>query len=115
MKKLSRRDFLRTAGTAAAGLAAVNLIGCAPATPTAAAEQNPGTSASANDKLFLNYWTGWSGTEFDALQLAVDKHNKEFPNAFVNMTTVFGQYEKVPPPSPAATRPTSFRQSGCTS
>ncbi len=95
MKKLSRRDFLRTAGTAAAGLAAVNLIGCAPAKPTAAAEQNPGTSASANDKLFLNYWTGWSGTEFDALQLAVDKHNKEFPNAFVNMTTVFGQYEKV--------------------
>ena len=61
MKKLSRRDFLRTAGTAAAGLAAVNLIGCAPAKPTAAAEQNPGTSASANDKLFLNYWTGWSG------------------------------------------------------
>lgn len=94
MKNISRRDFLRTAGAAAAGLTMLGVASCAPAKPTTAAEQ-PSTSGAANQKLFLNYWTGWSGMEFDALQKLVDQHNKENANNFVNMTTVFGQYDKV--------------------
>jgi len=92
MKPMSRRDFLRTAGIAAAG---ISLASCAPAAkPTTAAEQ-PSSGGAASGTTFLNYWTGWSGMEFDALQALVDKHNKETPNNFVNMTTVFGQYDKV--------------------
>ena len=79
-KHISRRDFLRAslaAGTAAA-------ISAMPAGLTYAQEQ-----------AFLNYWTGWSGFEFDALQALVDQFNAEHDNSYVNMTTVFGQYEKV--------------------
>ncbi len=79
-KKLSRRDFLRAslaAGTATA-------ISAMPAGLTYAQEQ-----------AFLNYWTGWSGFEFDVLQGLVDQFNEENENTYVNMTTVFGQYEKV--------------------
>ena len=79
-RKVSRRDFLRAsmaAGTAAA-------ISAMPAGLTYAQEQ-----------AFLNYWTGWSGFEFDALQALVDQFNEEHDNSYVNMTTVFGQYEKV--------------------
>lgn len=92
MKKMSRRDFLRTAGVAAVG---ISIASCTPAATQAPAAQQPGTSGAANEKTFLNYWTGWSGMEFDALQALVDQHNKENPNNFVNMTTVFGQYDKV--------------------
>ena len=49
----------------------------------------------AQEQAFLNYWTGWSGFEFDALQALVDQFNEEHENSYVNMTTVFGQYEKV--------------------
>jgi len=94
MTTLSRRDVLRAAGTTAAGLAMAGVAGCQPAAkPTTAA--NTAANAPQTDSVFLNYWTGWSGKEFDALQLSVDKYNKENPKAFVNMTTVFGQYEKV--------------------
>jgi len=79
-RSLSRRDFLRAsmaAGTAAA-------ISAMPAGLTYAQEQ-----------AFLNYWTGWSGFEIDVLQVLVDQFNEEHENIYVNMTTVFGQYEKV--------------------
>lgn len=77
MKKLSRRNFMRTVGVGGAALAFGRL-------PIASAQQ-----------AFLNYWTGWSGFEFDVLQGLVDKFNEEHPDIFINMTTVFGQYEKV--------------------
>jgi len=96
MKKISRRDFLRTAGIATAGMTLASVAACAPATPAAApAEEQPASSGAAAENKFLNYWTGWSGHEFDALQRVVDRHNEENPNRFVNMTTVFGQYDKV--------------------
>ncbi len=79
-KRISRRDFLRA--SLAAGTAAS--IAAMPAGLTYAQEQ-----------AFLNYWTGWSGFEFDALQALVDQFNEEHDNSYVNMTTVFGQYEKV--------------------
>lgn len=82
MKKgMSRRDFLRAAiasGTAAAMMQM----------PTALA-------GNLRQQNFLNYWTGWSGFEFDVLQGLVDKFNAEHPDIFINMTTVFGQYDKV--------------------
>ena len=44
----------------------------------------------------MNYWTGWSGFEFDALASAwLTSSTKRIQNIYVNMTTVFGQYEKV--------------------
>ncbi|MXV94128.1 MAG: extracellular solute-binding protein, partial [Chloroflexi bacterium] len=79
-KRLSRRDFLRA--SLAAGTAAT--LSAMPAGLTYAQEQ-----------AFLNYWTGWSGFEFDVLQGLVDQFNEENPDVYVNMTTVFGQYEKV--------------------
>ena len=89
--KLSRRDFLRASLAAGAGLALSGVAACTPkATPTPQAG-----GAAGGGKVFLNYWTGWSGFEFDALQKLVDKFNTEHPNIFVNMTTVFGQYDKV--------------------
>ena len=90
---LSRRSFLQMMG---AGTAAVALAACtAPMTPGA---QPAGGAAApaATGPAFLNYWTGWSGFEFDALQKQVDKFNEEHKDkSFVNMTTVFGQYDKV--------------------
>jgi multiple sugar transport system substrate-binding protein len=80
---LTRRDFLRAiiaSGTAAAMMRL----------PAGSIHANPAT-----DQAFLNYWTGWSGFEFDELQKLVDLFNKEHPDIFVNMTTVFGQYDKV--------------------
>lgn len=73
--------------------------------------------ATASEQAFLNYWTGWSGFEFDELQKMVDKFNEaNTDKVFVNMTTVFGQYEKVltaiaggNPPDVVSTR------CGCTS
>ena len=79
-RMITRRDFLRAslaAGTAA-GLSAM-----------------PAGLSYAQEQAFLNYWTGWSGFEFDALQALVNQFNEEHPDIFVNMTTVFGQYEKV--------------------
>lgn len=77
---LSRRDFLRAAlVTGGAGaLAAL-----------------PGGLVAAQQQQFLNYWTGWSGFEFDVLQGLVDQFNAAHPDIFINMTTVFGQYDKV--------------------
>jgi multiple sugar transport system substrate-binding protein len=78
------------------GLAVTSLVACAPtAAPTAAAGSPTMAPAAGNGNVFLNYWTGWSGNEFDALQKSVDKYNAANPKAFVNMTTVFGQYDKV--------------------
>lgn len=94
MKKLSRRDFLQAAGSAVAGMAFIGIAGCAPAAtpePTSTTTNN----AASNDALILNYWTGWGGVEFEALQKAVDRHNLENPNRFFTMTTVYGQYDKV--------------------
>ena len=94
MNKLSRRDFLQAAGSAVAGMAFIGIAGCAPTTkpePTATTT----TNAATNDALILNYWTGWGGVEFEALQKAVDRHNLENPNRFFTMTTVYGQYDKV--------------------
>jgi multiple sugar transport system substrate-binding protein len=69
------------------GLATMSLAsGCKKAaTPT----------TGGTGQVFLNYWTGWSGFEFDTLQALVNKFNEEHANIFVNMTTVFGQYDKV--------------------
>lgn len=79
--KMSRRRFLQAsmAGGAAAALAGLPI------------GRSPAYAAQA----FLNYWTGWSGFEFDELQKLVDKFNKANPDIFINMTTVFGQYDKV--------------------
>lgn len=80
MNPVSRRDFLRVVGfgSMAAALSQVGL-----------------GALGAQDQAFLNYWTGWSGFEFDVLQTLVDKFNAENPATFVNMSTVFGQYDKV--------------------
>src|SRR5579859_1885330 len=78
---ISRRRFLQAA---VAGGAAAALGGLSFAPRPAYAAQS-----------FLNYWTGWSGFEFDELQKLVDKFNKANPDIFINMTTVFGQYDKV--------------------
>jgi len=69
-KKLSRRDFLRMS---AAGGAAVATAGL----PLAGLAARP-----AEQQLFLNYWTGWSGFEFDVLQGLVDQFNSEHPDIF---------------------------------
>jgi multiple sugar transport system substrate-binding protein len=80
---LSRRDFLRAAIAMSTAAAMMRL-------PAGIARAKP-----LRDQAFLNYWTGWSGFEFDELQKLVDQFNKEHPDVFVNMTTVFGQYDKV--------------------
>lgn len=82
MNSVSRRDFLKVAGFGSAA-AALSRAGWA------------SSAVRAQDQVFLNYWTGWSGFEFDRLQELVDKFNAENPGIFVNMTTVFGQYDKV--------------------
>ena len=89
--QLSRRSFLKMAGIsgAAVALAACTVPVAAPQAPAA------GGGAAQPEQAFLNYWTGWSGFEFDALQAEVDKFNEAHEDVFVNMTTVFGQYEKV--------------------
>ena len=90
----SRRDVLRAIGLGAAGMTlAACAVPAAPAAPTLAA--GAGEAAVAPEQAFLNYWTGWSGFEFDALQALVDKFNETHADIFVNMTTVFGQYDKV--------------------
>jgi multiple sugar transport system substrate-binding protein len=80
---LSRRDFLRAAmamsGAGALAALPAGLVGASP----------------AQQQQFLNYWTGWSGFEFDVLQGLVDQFNAEHPEIFINMTTVFGQYDRV--------------------
>lgn len=78
-KSYSRREFLQIAL----------------ASGTAAAMMRMPLPTLAQDQAFLNYWTGWSGFEFDVLQGLVDQFNTENPTTFVNMTTVFGQYDKV--------------------
>ena len=91
-KAVSRRGFLQMLGVGGATMA---LTACAaPAPPTAGTGAAPAAPA-APEQAFLNYWTGWSGFEFDELQKMVDKFNEENEDIFVNMTTVFGQYEKV--------------------
>lgn len=91
-RPVSRRSFLQLMGV---GGATVALAACvAPAPPTAGTGAAPAAPAGP-EQAFLNYWTGWSGFEFDELQKMVDKFNEENENIFVNMTTVFGQYEKV--------------------
>src|SRR5258708_34820679 len=79
--ELPRRRFLQASvvGVAAAALGGLPF--------------QPGRAFAA--QAFLNYWTGWSGFEFDELQKLVDKFNKANPDTSVNMTTVFGQYDKV--------------------
>lgn len=92
-RALSRRDVLRAMGLGAAGM---TLAACT--VPTAPSQPAAGTgddAAASPERPFLNYWTGWSGFEFDALQAQVDKFNDSHDDVFVNMTTVFGQYEKV--------------------
>jgi multiple sugar transport system substrate-binding protein len=92
-RALSRRGFLQMMG---AGGAAMALAACAaPITPAAPAAQTGAGAAAATGQAFLNYWTGWSGFEYDELQKLVDKFNTEHPDIFVNMSTVFGQYDKV--------------------
>ncbi len=81
---LSRRQFLELMASGSAAAAFANL---------------PRSSSlwrhNAQQQAFLNYWTGWSGFEFDTLQTLVDQFNKEHSDTFINMTTVFGQYDKV--------------------
>ena len=95
----SRREFLRLAGLGATVLAATACvpIQTPPAPPAAGAPASEAAApAPEPSQAFLNYWTGWSGFEFDELQKQVDKFNAENEGTvFVNMTTVFGQYDKV--------------------
>jgi multiple sugar transport system substrate-binding protein len=96
-KSLTRRNFLQMVG---AGSAAMALAACAaPIAPPAGAPAAEGGAAAGtaaqSGQAFLNYWTGWSGFEYDELQKLVDKFNGEHPEIFVNMSTVFGQYDKV--------------------
>jgi ABC-type glycerol-3-phosphate transport system substrate-binding protein len=93
-KNLSRRGVLRAFAGGSIGLAVASLSACG-ATPKPAATTAAQAGATSGGKAFLNYWTGWSGFEFDALQKIVDKFNAANPDVFVNMTTVFGQYDKV--------------------
>src|SRR5215510_5459217 len=79
--KISRRRFLQASIAGGAAVALGNL--------------SFGPRKAFAAQAFLNYWTGWSGFEFDELQKLVDKFNKANPTIFVNMTTVFGQYDKV--------------------
>lgn len=92
-RQVSRRSFLQMVG---AGGAAMALAACTvPVAPTSAPAGQAGAPA-ASGQAFLNYWTGWSGFEFDELQKLVDTFNEAHKDQiFVNMTTVFGQYEKV--------------------
>lgn len=98
-RRYSRREFLRIAGVGATVLAATACVPVqAPVTPPDSGAAAPAAEAPAPEpsQAFLNYWTGWSGFEFDELQRQVDKFNEENEgNIFVNMTTVFGQYDKV--------------------
>lgn len=88
---LTRRDLLRTAGMAGIGAA---LAACVPVAPAPAAPME--TGAASPEQAFLNYWTGWSGFEYDALQAQVDRFNDENDGQiYANMSTVFGQYDKV--------------------
>ena len=93
-RHVSRRSFLQMVGASGAAMA---LAACAaPITPAGAPAAQTGAGAEATSgQAFLNYWTGWSGFEYDELQKLVDKFNAEHPEIFVNMSTVFGQYDKV--------------------
>ncbi|MEZ4661736.1 MAG: substrate-binding domain-containing protein [Caldilineaceae bacterium] len=110
----SRRDFLRMS---VAGSALAALTACVPPPPPSASggATNAQQQAAAPEQAFLNYWTGWSGFEFDELQKQVDKFNEANDKIFVNMTTVFGQYDKVLTAIAAAIRPMWFRRCGCIS
>ena len=89
----TRRDFLRMMGASGAVIA---LAACTPPAPPSAGPAAAAGGAASSGQAFLNYWTGWSGFEFDELQRQVDKFNEANKDKiFVNMTTVFGQYDKV--------------------
>jgi multiple sugar transport system substrate-binding protein len=76
--------------------AAMALAACTVPVAPAGAPVGQAGAPAASGQAFLNYWTGWSGFEFDELQKLVDKFNEEHKDQiFVNMTTVFGQYDKV--------------------
>ncbi len=86
---MTRRSFLHAVGLTGVGAA---LVACVPVTPAAPG----GEDRSAPEMAFLNYWTGWSGFEYDALQVQVDKFNAAHEDdVYANMSTVFGQYDKV--------------------
>ncbi len=95
-RSLTRRNFLQMMG---AGSAVMALAACAaPITPAgapAAGGEAAAGGGAQTGQAFLNYWTGWSGFEYDELQKMVDKFNEANPDTFVNMSTVFGQYDKV--------------------
>jgi multiple sugar transport system substrate-binding protein len=92
-RQLNRRSFLQMVG---AGGAAMALAACTVPVAPAGAPAGQADAPAASGQAFLDYWTGWSGFEFDELQKLVDKFNEEHKDEiFVNMTTVFGQYEKV--------------------
>lgn len=119
-KPVSRRDFLRRTalGAAVTGVGGV-LAACGvstaapPSAASSAAQASAATSTAAQASVAaastaaapaastaagtatLEYWTGWSGYEFDQLKKLVDEYNGENPEQALNMTTVFGQYEKV--------------------
>jgi ABC-type glycerol-3-phosphate transport system substrate-binding protein len=116
-RRLSRREMLRRVALGAAVTGAGGVLaacGSAPAASqpagtaagaasgataaggtTAAPAETTGAAAAAGGKVKLEYWTGWSGYEFDALKKLVEEFNKQSKLGTVNMTTVFGQYEKV--------------------
>ena len=98
--RISRRNLLRGvgAGVFATGIGGL-LSACAapavsPAAPAATAAK-AGAAPAAGGKAKLEYWTGWGGYEFDALNKLVKEFNGQSKLGEVNMTTVFGQYEKV--------------------
>ncbi len=93
--RYSRRGFLKLMGSSTAAVALAACVAPPPPTAPDAASGAGAGGTAAEGQVFLNYWTGWSGFEFDALQQLVDQFNEEHPGIFVNMTTVFGQYDKV--------------------
>ena len=72
-KTISRRDFpwATLEAGAAAGISAM-----------------PAGLTYAQEDAFLNYWTGRSGFEFDAMQAQVDQYNAEREKIFADVSVI---------------------------
>ncbi|NLE76534.1 MAG: extracellular solute-binding protein, partial [Chloroflexi bacterium] len=84
--KLTRREFLRAAGIAAAGVTAATALGaCAPqATPAPKADGSSGAPAA---KAKVVEWLAWGGpTDIEAAQKAAAEFGKQFPDYILKLT-----------------------------
>ena len=85
--ELSRRDFLRGAAVAAAG---VTLAACAPAAaPTQVAPKAPTvappTAAPPAEAITIQYWVQWGGTTVDGLKKCGEKFTAKSPGITTNI------------------------------